>query len=174
MREIAPPTIRDTKNIDSSFFYDYAGRRIRAREVVTAIASFMSDDPSRQYKIIVGSDSEAWMSDAVDFVSAVVVHRVGNGGRYFWRRIAFPRFHTLRDRIVQEALLSIGVAQELLALLKAYEVARFDFEIHVDVGENGATKAVIAEVVGMIRAYDFEAKTKPESYAASKVADRHV
>ena len=29
-------------------------------------------------------------------------------------------------------------------------------------------------MTGMIRAYDFEARTKPESYAASKVADRHV
>jgi len=26
----------------------------------------------------------------------------------------------------------------------------------------------------MIRAYNFEARTKPESYAATKVADRHV
>jgi len=29
-------------------------------------------------------------------------------------------------------------------------------------------------VVGMIRANNFEARTKPESYAASNVADRHI
>jgi len=33
---------------------------------------------------------------------------------------------------------------------------------------------MIQEVVGMIRANNFEARTKPESYAASNVADRHV
>ncbi|MEK7506005.1 MAG: ribonuclease H-like YkuK family protein, partial [Patescibacteria group bacterium] len=33
---------------------------------------------------------------------------------------------------------------------------------------------LIQEVVGMVRANNFEAKTKPDSYAASKVADRHV
>jgi predicted RNase H-related nuclease YkuK (DUF458 family) len=30
------------------------------------------------------------------------------------------------------------------------------------------------EVLGMVRAYNFEARVKPESYAASSVADRHV
>jgi predicted RNase H-related nuclease YkuK (DUF458 family) len=33
---------------------------------------------------------------------------------------------------------------------------------------------MIQEVVAMIRASNFQAKTKPESYAASNVADRHV
>jgi len=33
---------------------------------------------------------------------------------------------------------------------------------------------MMQEVIGMVRAYNFEARTKPESYAASKVADRHV
>ena len=51
---------------------------------------------------------------------------------------------------------------------------KFDLEIHVDVGTNGETRTMIQELVGIIRANHFEAKTKPESYAASKVADRHV
>ena len=33
---------------------------------------------------------------------------------------------------------------------------------------------MIQEITGMIRANNFEVKTKPESYAASSVADRHV
>jgi len=50
----------------------------------------------------------------------------------------------------------------------------WDFEIHVDIGENGQTKSMMQEVIGMIRAYNFEAITKPASYAATKVADRHT
>ena len=65
-------------------------------------------------------------------------------------------------------------AKEFLSELKQMEAPKFDFEIHIDVGENGASKVMIQELVGMIRANNFEVKTKPESYAASNVADRHV
>jgi predicted RNase H-related nuclease YkuK (DUF458 family) len=42
------------------------------------------------------------------------------------------------------------------------------------VGENGDTKQMVQELVGMIRANNFEVRTKPNSYAASSVADRHI
>ena len=57
---------------------------------------------------------------------------------------------------------------------KQREMPQFDFEVHIDVGENGATRDMIQELVGAVRANNFEAKTKPDSYAASKVADRHT
>ena len=65
-------------------------------------------------------------------------------------------------------------SKEILAVLKTFETPDFDFEIHADIGEKGETRTMIQEVVGMIRANNFEARTKPESYAASNVADRHV
>jgi len=140
----------------------------------------------------------------VDFVTAIVIQRVGNGGKYFWRRAELGKFHTLRDRIIQEVMLSLEAAKEILAVLKTQGLSDFsacargasasggeggpspeanapreqasgwDFEIHADIGEKGETKTMIQEVVGMIRANNFEARTKPDSYAASNVADRHV
>jgi predicted RNase H-related nuclease YkuK (DUF458 family) len=44
--------------------------------------------------------------------------------------------------------------------------------IHADVGENGVRKDMIKEVIGLIRGNGFEAKIKPEAFAASVVADR--
>ena len=44
--------------------------------------------------------------------------------------------------------------------------------IHADVGEGGKTKDMIKEVVGLIKSNGFEAKIKPEAFAASVVADR--
>jgi predicted RNase H-related nuclease YkuK (DUF458 family) len=44
----------------------------------------------------------------------------------------------------------------------------------VDVGRNGRTRELIDEVVGMIMASGFPVKTKPDSYAASCVADKHA
>jgi predicted RNase H-related nuclease YkuK (DUF458 family) len=84
------------------------------------------------------------------------------------------RMHTLRERIIKEVLISLDIAKDVLAELKRFPLPEFDFEIHIDVGENGPTKAMIQEVVGMVRANNFEPKTKPESYAASNIADRHV
>ncbi len=157
-----------------SFFYSSLGKKIDLAEVVSEIRKFIGEDKNRHYKIVIGSDSDGHSGEITDFVTAVVVHRVGNGGRYFWRRIELPKFHTLRDRIIQEVLLSLDVAKETLSILKTLKVVDFDFEIHVDIGEKGRTKSMMQEVLGMIRAYNFEARTKPESYAATKVADRHV
>ncbi len=166
-------------------FNSSLGAKMDSRQVVREISRFIKEDKNRRYKIIIGSDSEGRVEEMIDFVTVVVVHRVGNGGRYFWRRMEMPKFHTLRDRIIQEVLLSLEVAKEILSELKKHSqfsdnsskeapTLGWDFEIHVDIGENGPTKSMTQEVIGMIRAYNFEAKTKPESYAASKVADRHV
>ncbi|MEK7629932.1 MAG: ribonuclease H-like YkuK family protein [Patescibacteria group bacterium] len=151
------------------------GLKLSIPEIVREIVRFIKEDPNRPYKIVIGTDSQALQNKYADFVTAVVVHRVGNGGRYFWRRVQEGKFHTLRDRIIKEVLTSIDIARETLTeLQKEAKGLNWDFEIHADVGENGPTKALIQEVVGMIRANNFDVKTKPESYAASKVADRHV
>jgi len=131
-------------------------------------------DIARRYTVTIGTDSELMANKQADFVTAIVVHRVGNGGRYYWRRFELGKFHTLRDRIIKEVLISLEIAQGILDELKKFPLPEFNFEIHADIGENGPTKAVIHEVVGMIRANNFEAKIKPYSYAASNVADRHV
>lgn len=158
----------------NELFNSSLGLKLSAEAVVLEVIRFMKNEPERHYKIIIGTDSERRNDNSADFVTAVVVHRVGNGGRYFWRRISNGNIHNLRNRIMGEAMLSLEVAKEILTILKSFEAPDFDFEIHVDIGENGETKTMITEIVGMIRAHNFEVRTKPESYAASKVADRHV
>jgi predicted RNase H-related nuclease YkuK (DUF458 family) len=159
--------------LNSSF-----GLKLTIRQVVEEVVRFMHAEPRRRYKVVVGTDSDCLANGKVDFVTAVVVHRVGNGGRYFWRHVTAGKFHNLRDRIIREVLISLELGKELLeelrAASKATNAPHWEFEIHADIGENGPTKAMIQEVVSMIRAHNFEVKTKPESYAASKVADRHV
>ena len=51
---------------------------------------------------------------------------------------------------------------------------RYNLEIHIDVGEHGDTRDMIKEVVGMVTGNGFVAKTKPEAYGASYVADKHT
>lgn len=165
------------------FFNSSFGFKLSIPRVAEEIAAFMRAEPRFKYKVMIGTDSERLADGRADFVTAVVVHRIGNGGRYFWRRIELGKFHTLRDRIIREVMLSLDLGKGVLAELQkvSKEAAQnnepmpaWDFEIHADVGENGPTKAMIQEVVGIIRAHNFEAITKPASYAASNVADRHV
>ncbi|MBI2888326.1 MAG: ribonuclease H-like YkuK family protein [Candidatus Liptonbacteria bacterium] len=156
------------------FLNSSLGFKLSVPQVVREIIRFMNEDTRRKYKVTIGTDSERLPENKADFVTALVVHRIGNGGRYFWRRLEYGSIHTLRDRIIKEALISLDIAKDVLGELKQASAPQFSFEIHVDVGENGSTKPMIQEVVGMIRANNFEAKTKPESYAATNVADRHV
>lgn len=162
------------ENINEILFNSSFGPRIAVAEVAREIGRFMEADRGYRYKVIIGTDSEQLADKTADFVTAVLVHRIGNGGRYFWRRIELGKFHTLRDRIIKEVLLSLETAREVLDELNVLGGANWDFEIHADIGEKGPTSVLIQEVVGMIRASNFEARTKPDSYAASKVADRHV
>jgi hypothetical protein len=162
-------------------FNSPSGKKFNTLEVVSEIIDFMKQDEKKSYKITIGTDSEVLADKTADFVTAVVIHRIGNGGRYFWRRKTFGNFYNLRDRIISEVLLSLDIGKEILTELKKLINTEWknngpdwSFEIHVDVGENGETKSMIQEVVGMIRAYNFEVITKPQSYAASNVADRYV
>ena len=75
---------------------------------------------------------------------------------------------------VTSVIVSIEIAKSVLSYLRQFDATQYDLEVHVDVGTNGTSSKMIQEVVGMVRANNLEAKTKPESYAASSVADRYI
>jgi len=160
--------------MEDKYFKSSKEERLTPEKVVDRIIDFMQSDPARRYKIMIGTDSELYRETKADFVTAIVVHKVGNGGIYFWHREEMKGFHTLRDRIIQEVMMSLEIAKRTLSYLKEHKTLEFDFEIHVDIGSKGETKTMIQELVGMIRANNFEARTKPESYAASSVADKCI
>lgn len=138
------------------------------------ILQFLAGEPEKKYQIVVGTDSQPHNGSGVDFVTAIVVHRIGTGGIYFWRRIVNKKQYVLRQRMYEEAIMSLEMAETVLALLHKDGVTKYDVEIHVDIGAFGDTREMIAEIVGMIRGSGYIVKTKPESYAASKVADRYT
>ncbi|MBI3380358.1 ribonuclease H-like YkuK family protein [Candidatus Gottesmanbacteria bacterium] len=143
-------------------------------EVRKKILQFMANKPEYKYQLVIGSDSQPKNGHGCDFVTAIVVHRLGLGGIYFWKRIVETKSFVLRTRIYQEATLSLSTAEEFLRVFKNDGITKYDVEIHVDIGKFGQTREMISEVVGMIRGSGFIVKTKPESYGASKVADRHT
>ena len=146
------------------------------REMVDDIFAFVKQDPQSDYRVIIGTDSEGYGS--VTYATAVVVHRVGKGARAFIckNKIQTP-YRVLREKIYNESMLSLTLAQELspyLAKMFGEDFIESNFVIHSDIGNNGDTREMIKEIVGMVRGYGFQVEIKPESYAASSVADRFV
>jgi len=165
--------------------------KLELDEVIAEIVAYIAHENRRGYCLMVGTDSQvntplnprgqANKASSVDFVSAIVAHRIGRGGRYFWRRAhhEYRQPLGLKARMFTEANLSIELAIEMLAMLQqALASASFEFEprveVHIDVGQNGPTREVIKELVGLVKSSGFEARIKPESYVASTVADKYA
>jgi len=161
---------------DKDAFRSPSQGQMKLASVAQEISGFINEDLGSKYRLIVGTDSNGVNGDRIaDFVTAIIVHRVGKGGRYFWKKVNGEKiYHTLRDRIHREVILSLETAQQLGSSLELIRDPDFDFQIHIDVGQNGPTREMIREVVGMVRGNGFKAKIKPDSYAASSVADRHT
>lgn len=140
----------------------------------TIIVAYLHADKSAKYEIIVGSDSQKIKVDSYDFVSALVIHRIGGGGIFFWNRDIVKQKMSLRERMYREAIRSLETSEHMLSFFLKIGISKYDIQIHVDIGPNGDTKDMITEMVGMIRNNGYSVKIKPDSFGASKVADRYT
>lgn len=163
-------------------FHSTTHGTISLREVISHIKSFLEEKPEAEYTLVIGTDSQERSvpgngKKMVQLITAVVVHRKGFGGKYFWQRKKLLEVHSLREKIYAETFASLDLAGMFVPLLTKSlngQSPHYYLEIHVDVGEHGDTREMIKEVVGMITGNGFVAKTKPEAYGASYVADKHT
>lgn len=146
---------------------------VKFDEMMEDIIAYLHEQPDADYRIIIGSDS-LYDEESTCFVSAVIVHRIGKGARYFYRRETQWVSSNLRQRIYLEASKSLAVASKVMGYLAHTEYSDLNIEIHLDIGKYGETKDLIREVVGMIVGSGFDARIKPDSFAASKVADKYT
>ena len=151
-------------------------------EVTQLIKNFLEEAPSAEYSLVIGTDSHeqnggSLSNRKINLVTAVLVHRRGFGGKYFWTRKYVGNIHSLREKIYAETLVSLDFASYFIPELKRKlngQSPNYNLEIHIDVGEHGDSRDMIKEVVGMVTGNGFVAKTKPEAYGASYVADKHT
>ncbi len=163
-----------TKKADLKFSSQTYGE-LRLSGMVSRIESYINEQPDMSHRLIIGTDSlpNAY-SGVVYFVSALVIHRIGRGGIYFWCRQKMSKIFELRPRIWQEAWISIELAQQLVEKFNFLSESGKHIEIHVDVGNNGPTRDLIKEIASMVSGHGFNVKMKPDAYAATKIADRHT
>ena len=165
-------TGRERRRLVSVVFTSPTRGRLTFEEVFRDILAFMAENPEDEYRLIVGTDSQ--IRQEACFVTAIVVHRVGKGGRYYYAKEWENVGRSLKKRIFHEAARSLALAGRLNDELGAAGVTGIDLEIHLDIGGRGDTKDVIRDVTGMVTGTGFAAFIKPDAYGASTVADRHT
>jgi len=170
--------------INESFHSETHGI-VNIDNVINLIRSFLEEEPNAEYSLVIGTDShEKSESNGktpgtrdINLVTAILIHRKGFGGKYFWKRKEVKNIHNLREKIYSETFASLNFATVFVPLFRKSlngKSPKYNLEIHVDVGEHGDTREMIKEIVGMVTGNGFVAKTKPDAYAASYVADKHT
>lgn len=154
------------------YFVSPSKGRMDFEKMMDDIINYIKGLPSSSYKIIIGSDSQ--VKRETSFVTAVIVHRMGKGARYYYRKKTQRRIKSLRQKIFYETALSLEIGSMVNNFFSNSGFDELNVEIHIDVGTHGETKSLIREIVGMVTGSGFQAKIKPDAFGASSVADKHT
>lgn len=127
------------------------------------------------FNVIIGTDSQNFSDTKM--VSAIVMQCEGHGGIYFYKVERIPRIQDVRQKLNFETQASLQYADELLKIMAETNEELFEsitFSIHIDAGKSdkGKTKELIPSLVGWIHSCGYECAVKPDSFAASTIANR--
>lgn len=145
--------------------------RLSFQQVLSLIESYIGENVNHQYKLVIGTDSQTTAKETT-LVTAIIVHRIGKGARFFFNRKREKPIFDLRHRIYHETARSLAVVQQIEKEGLLTRLVDLPIEIHIDIGQRGETRAMIQEVVGWVTSVGYTVKIKPYSYGASSVADR--
>ena len=176
-------TKTDPAYSDRVLFQNTRQKGLTFEEAYLQLIHFIREEPMYQYRLSIGTDSQVTRSTV--FATAIHLHRVGRGAIGFITSRHVPRpIHSLREKIFYETSRTLEIAylftpdkiENIVDIFASRRIHRgdIDFEFHLDIGTNGATRALISEMVAMTRGTVFEPKIKPESYAASAYANRYT
>lgn len=129
---------------------------------------------SEGFNFVVGTDSQNYSDTKM--VVVIAVQNVGHGGIFFYDILRIKRMSNIRQKLFYETNLSLKYANKLIPEVEKYcREMNFDhvnFCIHVDVGKKGKTNQLIPELVAWVKACGYDCKIKPDSFAASSIADK--
>ena len=129
------------------------------------------------FQIVVGTDSQNF--NDTKMVTVIAAYKEGHGGIFFYEIDRINRITNVMQKLNAETSRSLEIMMHLASELEGeskFKMMKEDtlLSIHVDAGwsDKGKTKELIPGLIGWIRACGFEAKCKPESFAASSIADK--
>ncbi|MDO3679508.1 ribonuclease H-like YkuK family protein [Paenibacillus ehimensis] len=144
---------------------------VALEEMVKILHDFVQEDQEASYKLVIGTDSHTTRRSTT-LVTAVIIHRIGKGARFFYRKRTSRPLFDLRTRIYRETELSLELVELLNRSGMSDLTSQWPLEIHIDIGQQGETKVLIQEICGWVTSVGYEARIKPMSFGASSVADR--
>lgn len=145
--------------------------KVSYEKMIDIIKSFIKKSPQSAYNISVGTDSQNF--DYTKTVVVVAIHRVGSGGIFFYDIKKVKKITNISQKLFYETSNSLDIAMKFSETLEREDID-FGISIHVDAGKKGQTSKLIPEIVGWIKACGFDCETKPNSYAASSIADKYT
>ena len=159
---------------NNTIFQNAKHKEISLQELIERIVTFVKSDPKSEYRLSIGTDSMTYKETF--FVLAIVLHKVGNGGIYFYKKFIHEPILDLRTKLYTETQISIDTTE--LVAMKLLEVDENIFDtlslsIHLDIGKNGPTKDLIKELEGWVTSMGYDYEIKPDSYAASTIANKY-
>ena len=145
------------------------GKEITFFEIINKIKSHHKNSG----QVFVGTDSYINSGYCI-FATSIVLLGAENqrGGLYFYKKEKYnepTRFYT---RILKEVEKSINIAIDITEICP-----NANLEIHIDVspeGKNEKTSQMARMLMGYATGSGFKCKIKPDSFAATTVADKHT
>jgi predicted RNase H-related nuclease YkuK (DUF458 family) len=131
---------------------------------------------SEGFNFVVGTDSQTYSDTKI--VVVVAVQNIGHGGIFFYEIRRVRRISNIRQKLLYETSMSLQYADRLIAQFEAYcgeesvNLDKVNFCIHVDAGKNGKTNKLIPDLVAWVKSCGYDCKVKPDSFAASSIADK--
>lgn len=171
---------------DELTFQNLSKKKMSFEDVFQEILGFMAKNPQGNYKLMIGTDSQAFARHT-RFITGVVIQREGKGAWACMRKFIVPRkIENLHEKISIETSLTEEIAflftEEKkntlinVVLPHVYKGASFTMEGHLDIGagNRNKTREYVNEMVARIEAMGIEAKIKPDAYVASGYANRYT
>lgn len=164
--------------MNTKVFHRGNGESVTYDKMMKLIADYISKDTNQSYEITVGTDSQN--HNKTKMVEVIAIHRIGHGGIFFYRTEYIRKIKALKEKIIEETSRSLENAQGLLDEVGLYlledgidiDELNVHFKIHCDIGHYGKTSPLIKEIVSWVHSCGYEAVIKPDSYAASGIANK--
>lgn len=165
---------------EHTIFHSFPYGALSFSQLFEKILHFIHEDADAKYVLSVGSDSQTSAKHTM-FVTCIIIHRVGKGALGFYTRQRLDRsIQNLREKLSMETTSSLQVTYmfDEDRITRIYDIllhgmGDVEFEFHIDIGENGPTRAYISEMIAMARGLYFIPRIKPDAYCASTYADKH-
>ncbi|GGA62036.1 hypothetical protein GCM10008025_02460 [Ornithinibacillus halotolerans] len=165
-------------------FQNLTNNSMSFEEVFQHIVQFIKKDPTGQYRLIFGTDSQVHTT-YTRFITGIVIQCETKGAWACIRRVDVPRkMLNLHERISYETSLTEEVVSLFtkekknrlidIVLPNIYKGSSFIIEGHIDIGssQKNKTRIFVNEMVSRMESLGIEPKIKPDSFVASSYANR--